>query len=153
MHYTHLEDYIFKLYKSLSINKPEQLIKEDIAKKLKLEICYRSKGVLCDDSIILVKSTQRKEWMMFGHEMCHYLRHTGMQLIMHPLFRQLQEYQASYFTYHFCVPTFMLEDLKGVTAYDVMNLFNVDYDFAVRRWEMYQSKMFYRSDYFERTRS
>lgn len=148
-----MEDYIFKLYKSLSIERPDQLIKEDIAKKLDLEICYRRSGVRYNGCIVLVRSTKRNEWMQFGHETGHSALHVGSQLNMHPLFRQLQEYQANYFAYHFCVPTFMLDNLKEVSIRGIMNLFNVDYDFACKRLEMYQSKMIIRSDCFERSRS
>lgn len=31
-------------------------------------------------------------------------------------------------------------NLKGVDVYDVMQLFNVEFDFALRRLEMYYSK-------------
>lgn len=62
---------------------------------------------------------------------------------MHPMFIDLQEWQANHFAYHFCVPTFMLEDLEEVTIYEIMNLFNVCYDFASKRIEMYQNKLLY----------
>ncbi|MDY0394741.1 ImmA/IrrE family metallo-endopeptidase [Virgibacillus halophilus] len=81
----------------------------------------------------------KKEWQEFGHELAHHLRHCGQQLNMHPLFRQLQEYQATYFAYHFCVPTFMLQQLIGISVKQIMNLFNVEYEFAVRRLEIYQN--------------
>lgn len=141
MHYTHLEDYIYDLYKSLSITEPNQLIKEDIAEKLKLDISYQRSGFRFNGNITLIKSTKQKEWQMFAHELCHKLAHVGNQLNMHYLFRDLQECQANYFSYHFCVPTFMLQNLKEVTVYDIMDLFNVEYDFALRRFEMYQSKL------------
>lgn len=144
MFYTYLEEFIHCLYRNLNIDQPEQLIKEEIAKKLKLSIDYRNNGVRFNNSIVLVRSTKQIEWQMFAHEMGHHLRHCGNQLNMHPLFRQLQEYQADFFAYHFCVPTFMLEQIKDVTIYDVMDQFNVEFDFAYTRLEMYQSKMLLR---------
>ena len=58
-------------------------------------------------------------------------------------FINLQEWQAKQFAYHFCVPTFMLDDLEEVTVYEIMNQFNVDEEFAVRRLEMYQNKILF----------
>lgn len=66
---------------------------------------------------------------------------------MHRLFIDLQEYQAAYFAYHFSIPTFMLEDLKEVSACEIMNLFNVEEEFALRRLEMYQNKVYERMSY------
>ncbi|MFF5993426.1 ImmA/IrrE family metallo-endopeptidase [Lysinibacillus sp. KU-BSD001] len=140
--YTHLEDYIYKLYNSIGITHPAELDMLLIAKKIGVEITYRKSVFRFDNEIILVKGTQREEWMDFGHEICHFLRHCGSQLNMHPLFINLQEYQATYFAYHFCVPTFMLDNLKGLTANKVMQLFNVDFDFAYRRLEMYKNKVY-----------
>lgn len=85
-------------------------------------------------------SAQQK-WQEFGHECCHIFRHTGNQSEMNNSFLYYQENQATHFAYHFCVPTFMLEDYKGATVYDIMNLFNVEFDFALKRLEMYERKM------------
>ncbi|GIO25296.1 ImmA/IrrE family metallo-endopeptidase [Oceanobacillus sp. J11TS1] len=97
-----------------------------------------------DNEIILNKGTPRQEWMMFGHEVCHYLRHCGIQLVMNKLFIDLQEYQANYFAYHFCVPTFMLDELKINSVKDIVDHFNVDYEFAWKRFEIYQNKHYLR---------
>lgn len=34
----------------------------------------------------------------------------------------------------------MLQEIKGVDVYDVVELFNVEFDFALRRLEMYKNK-------------
>ena len=141
MRYTHLEDYINELYKCLSIEKPHQLRIGIIANRLGLSVYYGNATFRYYDSIILKRSNRRKEWQLFGHEVGHYLRHHGNQLHISPLFVDLQENQANHFAYHFCVPTFMLEKLKGVTAHDVTRLFYVEFDFALRRLEMYESKI------------
>ncbi|MFE0508100.1 ImmA/IrrE family metallo-endopeptidase [Peribacillus butanolivorans] len=39
----------------------------------------------------------------FAHELCHILRHDGNQIYMPKMFIKLQENQANYFTYHFCI--------------------------------------------------
>lgn len=139
--YTHLEDYIYLLLKSLDITKPHQLNIENVSNRMGLKLVYKKKAFMHDDEIVLQPGTRQKEWVLFVHELCHRLRHAGMQLIMHPLFVELQEYQADYFSYHFCVPTFMLQELKEVSVHVIMNLFNVEEDFAIKRFEMYQNKL------------
>lgn len=139
--YTHLEDYVNNLYKSLSISDPYQLDIDLIAKKLRLDVFYGNASFRLNDNIMIKKTTRQKEWQSFGHELCHFLRHVGNRFSVNRLFKDLQEYQADYFSYHFCVPTFMLQKLKEVNVYVIMNLFNVEEDFAARRLEMYQSKL------------
>ncbi|MEN2467986.1 ImmA/IrrE family metallo-endopeptidase [Ornithinibacillus sp. JPR2-1] len=141
--YTHIEDYIKELYTVLSISKPEQLDIKTIASKLGVNLLYGKATFRDGNDIVIKRSTQQKEWQIFGHEICHYLRHCGQQLKMHYLFRELQEYQANHFAYHFCVPTFMLDELKIQNATEIMKNFNVEYDFALKRLEMYQSKFYY----------
>lgn len=134
--YTHIEDYIYELYTSIGVKNPNDLDMRFIAKQLGVDIVYKRKSFRLDNEIILVRSGEREEWMEFGHEICHFLRHVGSQLNMPPLFRQLQEWQANYFAYHFCVPTFMLDRLFNYNLSDIMNLFNVGYEFASKRLEM-----------------
>ncbi|MCF3942161.1 ImmA/IrrE family metallo-endopeptidase [Oceanobacillus alkalisoli] len=139
--YTHLEDYIRELLSTIKVHSPPDLTIENVASKLKLEVVYRRKSYRFGNEIILQPGTEQQEWQLFGHELCHYLRHAGTQLLMHPLFIDLQEYQANYFAYHFCVPTFMLEQFKEVNHYEIMENFNVEEGFALRRIEMYERKM------------
>ncbi|WP_368532778.1 ImmA/IrrE family metallo-endopeptidase [Cytobacillus horneckiae] len=130
------------------MEKPEDLDMHTIAKKLGIQIVYKKKSFRFNNEIVLTKGTQQEEWMLFGHETTHYIRHCGNQLNMHPLFRDLQEFQANHFAYHFCVPTFMLEEIKGVTVHDIMNQFNVDFEFALNRLEMFKNKLFFQSGYY-----
>lgn len=139
--YTHIEEYVTSLYQYLSITSPEEIDIDSIAAKLGLNIFYGSASFIINNNLFIQKSTKQKEWQTFGHEICHYLRHCGNQLNMGKLFVNFQEYQANYFAYHFCVPTFMLDNLKELTVYMIMDLFNVEYKFALRRLEMYQSKV------------
>lgn len=131
------------MYRSLSITDPQQLEISYVAKLLKLKIFYGKINLRLENNLVIEKSTKQKEWQLFGHELGHYLRHSGNQINMFYLFRDMQEYEANRFAYHFCVPTFMLEKIRGVTIYDVMNLFNVEYDFAFKRLEMYERKVIY----------
>lgn len=145
--YTQIEDYIYKMYKSIGINCPTELDMLSIAKKLGVEIIYKKTVFSFNNEIVLIKGTPRQEWVYFGHEICHYLRHSGSQLNMHPLFIELQEWQADNFMYHFCVPTFMLQRIRlppdrNAATYLIVETFNVDYAFAEERLERYQRKLY-----------
>lgn len=138
--YTHLEDYVNNLYKTIGIADPYELNMFMIAKRLGVEIIYSKATFRFGSIIALSYGSRQQHWQRFGHELSHYVGHVGHQLNMNYLFRELQEFQAKRFAYHFCVPTFMLDQLKGVNAYKIMNLFNVEYNFAFRRLEMYKNK-------------
>lgn len=139
--YTHIEDYINELYKILSISTPEQIEIENIASELGICLSYGGTSFTYKNDIVIQRSTNQREWQTFGHEVCHYLRHCGYQLNMNKLFIDLQEYQANNFAYHFCIPTFMLDKLYNYNANDIALLFNVEFEFALRRLEMYQNKV------------
>ncbi|WP_249871575.1 ImmA/IrrE family metallo-endopeptidase [Oceanobacillus saliphilus] len=141
MYYTHVEEYVHDLYKGMHIREPHQLEIPRIANKLEINIQYASVNMRIMDVIFLKRSSKQREWQAFGHEVCHYLRHSGNQLSMFYMFRDLQEWQADSFAYHFCIPTFMLQEIKHVTVYEVMSKFNVEYKFAINRLEMYKRKM------------
>ncbi|MGJ9460327.1 ImmA/IrrE family metallo-endopeptidase [Oceanobacillus sp. CF4.6] len=142
INYTHLEDCINALYKTMRINKPHQLEITQIANHLQLKIHYSSFSLRMGNVIVLRNSSKQREWQSFGHEVGHYLGHEGNQMKMFYMFLELQEWQANAFAYHFCVPTFMLEEIKNPTVYEVMDLFNVEYEFAMNRLEMYERKMY-----------
>ncbi|WP_342505909.1 ImmA/IrrE family metallo-endopeptidase [Sporosarcina sp. FSL K6-2383] len=146
--YSLLEDYIYDLYKSIGITKPSEMNMLLIAKELNVEIVYKENSFRFDNEIILVRGTAREEWMEFGHEICHFLRHSGNQLNMHPLFMRLQEWQAESFMYHFCVPTFMLRDLdlprnRKKAIWEIQKAFNVSYEFAEIRLEKFTQQHAY----------
>jgi len=124
----------------MGITKPEEINIAEIAQKIGIKLHYSNFNLRYDDNIVIIKSTKQKEWQDFAHELCHYLVHEGNQQFMFPMFRELQEWQADLFAYHFCTPTFMLDNLKEVTVHNIMNLFNVEYEFALKRLEMYRSK-------------
>lgn len=142
MTYSHLEDFVLQIYRYLAIYQPEQINVVDIAQKMGIKLHYDNFSLRYDNYIVIKKSTKQKEWQDFAHELGHYLRHEGNQMKMFPMFRELQEYQADSFSYHFCVPTFMLDQLYHYDANDIARRFNVEYQFAYRRLEMYQSKIF-----------
>ena len=145
MNYTHLEDDIFELFTSIGIANPSDLKMGDIAARLGVEISYRRDWFSYKDDVVIVRGSPQEEWQSFGHEICHHLRHCGNQLLLPRMFVDLQEWQADHFAYHFCVPTFMLEKMELVqhrkeNIWNICNTFNVDYEFAKKRLEMYRNK-------------
>lgn len=143
--YTHLEDYIHNLYHSIGITDPSQLDMFTIATRLKVEIAYRKKIFAFGNEVVLSRTDSVQEWMDFGHELCHVLRHRGLQLNMDPLYVELQEWKADNFMYHFCVPTFMLEKLKlprtrNETIGLIAKVFNVSHNFAAVRLDKWMNQ-------------
>lgn len=146
--YSHLEDYIKNLYTRMKILDPLDLDIRRIAKEVNIKIYYwndRSQALFLKESafIFLNKGLstehQRQDFM---HELCHVLLHTGDQMRMSPLFREFQEFKATNFTYHACVPTFMLEkmvfpDLEAKAVNMIQETFHVEYSFAKKRLEQY----------------
>lgn len=150
-HFTPVEQYVCDLYKSLSISNPYQLDMIDIAAKLNIWLHFadiRSTAIERNGvySIIIDRRlTRQRQWQDFGHELCHVLRHSGNQLILPESMVQLQEAQAVNFAFHFCVPTFMLLELKLPTTekeivYMLSETFGVEPLFAKRRWERFMEQ-------------
>jgi len=113
-----------------------------IAVKLGAEIVYHRTFFRFDNEIVLAPGSPEEEWMNFGHEICHFLRHCGNQANLHPLFIELQEWQADNFMYQFCAPTFMLKKMKlpdhEDAAVDMLcKTFCVLPEFARRRLQQY----------------
>lgn len=110
--YTHLEDYVMNLYKTLNVSTPNQLDMFAIAKMIGVDIVYRETIFRLGNEVILQNNNLSEQWMDFGHELAHVLLHSGIQLNMYPMYREYQEWRADLFALHFCVPTFMLEQLN-----------------------------------------
>jgi len=149
--YSDLEKSIQKLYFFLGIDTSDQIDKINIAEKLKVELCYfdrKSQAISINNKnyIFLNKHLSRQQrWQDFAHELCHILRHAGYQYNMPLLFRELQEWQADSFMYHFCVPTFMLKEMElpqhiNEATWFVAETFNVETEFARKRLEMWMNK-------------
>jgi len=149
--YSDLEDFVRKLYYFLKISKAYQIDKFLIAEKLNVSIRYfdeTSEAISINNKnyIFLNKSLSRPQrWQVFAHELCHILRHSGYQYNMPLLFRELQEWQADCFMYHFCVPTFMLKEMElplriNEATWFVAETFNVEIEFARKRLNMWINK-------------
>lgn len=66
---------------------------------------------------------------------------------MHPLFVELQEWQADNFALHFCIPTFMLQrirlppDRQAAVCF-IAETFNDEIEFAELRLDRYLQKLY-----------
>ncbi|WP_407969038.1 ImmA/IrrE family metallo-endopeptidase [Bacillus altitudinis] len=150
---SHLEEEVKKIYTKLNMFTPESIDMERIAVALKIWLHFerRPSIVFCVNgsySMVIDKRLNKKQqWEEFGHELCHVIKHYGNQFDMHKLFRELQEFQAKQFMYHFCVPTFMLQKmrlppLQSEAIKFIGDAFNVTYSFAARRLEIFERKQF-----------
>lgn len=147
MYLSRTEDYIQQFLLERHIRKPKDLTIENIASSLDVSVYYWEYSSECvyvnEKCLIFINynRTPQEQWQEFGHEIAHYLWHAGRQEFLPTLFTELQEWQANYFSYHLCVPTFMLQRLKPrITPNMIVNTFQVEYHFACKRLEMYQSK-------------
>ncbi|GKV70229.1 phage-like element PBSX protein XkdA [Sporosarcina sp. NCCP-2716] len=142
-----IELFVKQFYYELGIATPGQLDIYKIAREIGLEVILHPALSFRWDGILVIRGgTKQQNWQRFGHEICHYLRHCGDQRFMHELFVELQEYQATHFAYHFCVPSFMLDRIRlppelPRAAALVAELFNVELSFAEKRMARYHQKL------------
>ncbi|WP_307894016.1 ImmA/IrrE family metallo-endopeptidase [Bacillus swezeyi] len=152
-HLSMLEENVKKTYVRLNIFQPEQINMKKIGSAFNIYIHFEEadSSMFCIHgcySIVLDnRLSPERQWEDFAHELCHVLKHYGNQLVMNKMFRQLQEFQANSFMYHFCVPTFMLAKiqlprLQSEAIKLIGDTFNVTYPFAAKRLEMYRRKQF-----------
>lgn len=142
--YTHLEDFIYRLYSNIDIFHPRQLGPEMIAERLGLAVDYLPVDSLHDEDMIILDSrlSDSEQWQDFGHELCHAILHTGNQLNTPPLLKEYKEWKANSFAQHACVPTFML-DRMTLPAYEskavwmIQEKFQVERNFAEKRLHQY----------------
>lgn len=141
------ERFVKKFYESIQITNPEQLSILNIAEKINMNIKYWGYSSAFAEfngqcmTLINENVNPQQQWQEFGHEMSHYFKDQGNKLFLKNRFIVYRELKADYFTYHFCVPTFMLMKLGNVTTLDIIKLFNVEYGFALKRLEMQEAKM------------
>lgn len=141
------ELFIMMFYQSINKDDPPLLSIERIADNLNIGLMYwpHPSTIACKNDKYNVYINEfinsQQQWQEFGHEMCHYFNDRINRKSVNGSFVNYCEAKADYFAYHFCVPTFMLKNIKGVDVYDVMRLFNVEFDFSLRRLEMYYSKV------------
>ncbi|MFC2948579.1 ImmA/IrrE family metallo-endopeptidase [Virgibacillus sediminis] len=144
---TPLEDAIEELYLKLGVVDPDHPI-DDVAERAGITLCYFKNPPFTMRGVINLdpRHSKEKQKEIFGHELCHALFHTGIQLIMPDAFRLKQEYQARNFAFHFCVPTFMLKDIKlprhrNKAIYKISQIFEVTPVFAEERLIRYERQL------------
>ncbi|MCY8344992.1 ImmA/IrrE family metallo-endopeptidase [Bacillus haynesii] len=149
---SHLEDWIENLYMEINITQPDQINFENIADALGIEVVFKPAPSFSFkyDNVYTIsldkRKTRRDQWDDFAHELCHLYRHEGDKNIMPKHWINYQECQAIYFSYHFCIPTFMLQKLKMThnLYYDALLIaktFKVTESFATTRLNMYFNKI------------
>ncbi|WP_054635402.1 ImmA/IrrE family metallo-endopeptidase [Thalassobacillus sp. C254] len=115
---TLLEDSVEDIYTQIGISLPYQLDMWFIADALNISLYtlpLESQIVTFGRKLkINVNSdlSPQEQWEDFGHELCHYLTHYGDQTKMPKSFLLLQEEKAINFSFHFCIPTFMLKEIE-----------------------------------------
>jgi predicted kinase len=149
---TSLEDWVTNLYKRLGILQPNQLKIEYLArlfgifiKKNPMPSFYivngRYKAINIDSR---VSEDIQKE--MFFHELCHILRHVGIQSKMPLSFRDFQEWDAKNFTRYAAIPHHMIKyiDLDNYYVIDQMvGLFKVTPELCEERLEQIKNRTRY----------
>lgn len=111
---TALEDWVTKFYTRLKIVHPSQIDIKRIAYIYDIYIhvkpfpsSYRVMGRYKGISIDSRKPPDLQREIFF-HELCHILRHAGVQSMMRKEFRDLQEWDANHFTLYAAIPHHML---------------------------------------------
>ncbi|MCL8470528.1 ImmA/IrrE family metallo-endopeptidase [Bacillus sp. FSL W8-1202] len=153
MRYTnsHLEDWIEQLYREIDITKPHEINFDRIAQALDILIVYNPETsfALRFNGMYTIsldsRKTRQEQWLDFAHEVCHDFRHMNDDKIMPASWKRYLEYQANYFAYHFCIPTFMLRAMDiPRNLYDAVQViadaFKVPESFAMTRINMYFNK-------------
>ncbi|WP_069510873.1 ImmA/IrrE family metallo-endopeptidase [Lysinibacillus sp. FSL M8-0337] len=150
MYSSHLDDFIKQFYIKMDILKPKQINFFKIADCLDIKIHYwdeSSQAAFLKNSNFIFLNEHlsfQQQWQDFCHELAHVLFHTGHQGRMAHTWIEYQENKANNFMYHACIPSFMLDELNlyynnSITAIQIQELFNVEYDFAVKRLTQYIS--------------
>src|SRR5690625_4173623 len=126
------ERYIHFLFDTIKIDSTDKLDIVHISSTLNIPIHYweySSELTSYKDNhkmFIDENQSKQKQWQDFGHEMYHFFFDEISYNQLNESYGRYGETKADYFAYHFCVPTFMLQQMKGFDVYDVMNLFNVE---------------------------
>jgi hypothetical protein len=154
---TALEDWISNLYVRLKILQPRQINEDYIAHVYNIfihrkpipsdhKVIGRYRGITIDTR--KPNDIQRE---IFFHELCHILRHAGVQSMMPEAFRQLQEWDSRNFVRYAAIPHHMLKfvDLGDPYAVDIMtSMFKVTPELCEERLSGIKNRLaFYGKEY------
>jgi len=146
MKYTYnlMEEYVEKMYDSIDVYWPHQLDMDLIASRMGTTLVFLPYGSMTVGNAILIddRLSDCEQWQDFGHELCHIEWHDGNQRILPSSYLEYQEWKASNFAFHACVPTFMLDRLKlpssdAKAIWLIQEMFGVERDFAQKRLHQY----------------
>lgn len=143
---------VMNFYRNIEIINPYQLSISNITEKLNITVAtwgHSSEVIKWQGKtkMFLNQSLNgQQRWQEFGHEIKHVFYDVGRQEFLPNTYVYFQECKADHFAYHFCIPTFMLINVNDLSVCNIMNLFNVEYDFALKRLEMYQNKIISKGD-------
>lgn len=144
------EEYVREFLQRIDIHHPHQLHIENLYTRLGMELYYIPHGSMLVDGIVFLDSRKNdaEQWEDFAHELAHALFHEGDQAQIPAFMRDHQEKQADLFTLHFCIPTFMLEELElesvSHPTWHLMETFGVTREFAEKRLQIFSEKFVYR---------
>jgi Zn-dependent peptidase ImmA (M78 family) len=147
---TALEDWVTKFYKSLNIFYPSDINPLTISRKLGIflrerpfpsthQVVGRFRCIVIDSRL---SNEEKRE--AFFHELCHILRHVGVQSMMPAAFRELQEWDANHFTKYAAIPFHMLRFIDWDEPYIIehmANMFKVTPELCEKRLEQIKSRV------------
>ncbi|MED1533916.1 ImmA/IrrE family metallo-endopeptidase [Bacillus altitudinis] len=151
---SHLEDWIERFLRGKQITSPSDLEIIELCRKMNIFIVQHEKRTcmteICGVYVISIdsRSDPFQQRCELAHELWHILIEGGNNAVMPLQWKQYQEYKANYFSYHFCIPTFMLKNLnlpadQNKAALLVADIFKVTCEFAKRRLGLYYNKIKY----------
>jgi predicted metallopeptidase len=128
---TALEDWVTKLYTRLGIFHPTHIDIFFIAQKMNIflrekpfpsthQVVGRFRCITIDSRL---SNEEKRE--AFFHELCHILRHVGVQSMMPEAFRELQERDAQNFTRYAAIPHHMLSFIDWNDLYIIEHMTNM----------------------------
>ncbi|MDU4696420.1 MAG: ImmA/IrrE family metallo-endopeptidase [Paenibacillus sp.] len=147
---TAMEEWIEELYCRIGIVSPESMDIHIIADRLGVEIVYEKCRPFSDGEKKVIFLSKRDSdsvsRLVFFHELCHLLRHSGDQRLMPPLFRDGQEIEADHFVMYAAIPYFMVQDLEIPERHDlalqfISDMFKVPKPFAKKRLEQIERRI------------
>lgn len=142
------EEYVRDFLRRIDVHHPHQLHIENLYTRLGMELYYIPHGSMLVDGIVFLdnRKSDAEQWEDFAHELAHALFHEGDQAHLPIFMRDHQEKQADLFALHFCVPTFMLQevDLSRHPEWAIMEAFGVTRKFAEKRLQLIERQLVYR---------
>ena len=147
---TTLEDWVTNLYRRLRIFYPSQIDPSYIARRMDIflqekpfpsscQVIGRFRCIIVDSRLTIEEKREA-----FFHELCHVLRHAGLQSMMPAAFRELQERDANHFTKYAAIPFHMLKFIDWNEPYiidQMVNMFKVTPELCKSRLSQIQNRI------------